>query len=158
VPDETTPGKFTPEITLRGLAGRPANWKNGSVMNMEQTSRMEHPGPSFRGAPAGRRERAFELSLPALVSGQDASGRRFEERTDISSISAQEVSFRLKTRILVGSKVVLNLDVPRTLILEKPLRLLLSGSVVSASAEDSRGRRQNVSARLDRAYRLLSNS
>lgn len=96
--------------------------------------------------------------MPALVSGQDASGRRFEERTDISSISAQEVSFRLKTRILVGSRVVLNLDVPRTLILEKPLRLLLSGSVLSASAEDDRGRRQNVSARLDRAYKLLSNS
>ncbi len=119
---------------------------------------MDHPGPSFRGAPAGRRERAFDLSLPALVSGQDASGRRFEERTDISSISAQEVSFRLKTRILVGSKVALNLDVPRTLILEKPLRLLLSGSVVSASAEDGRCRRQNVYARLDRTYKLLSNS
>ncbi len=127
-------------------------------MNTEQTSLTDRPDPSFRGATAGRRERAFDLSLPALVSGQDASGRRFEERTDISSISAQEVSFRLKTRILVGSKLVLNLDVPRTLILEKPLRLLLSGSVVSASAEDGRGRRQNVSALLDRTYKLLTDS
>ena len=127
-------------------------------MNTELASQKDYPGPSFRGAPAGRRERTFDLSLPTLVSGQDASGRRFEERTDISSISAQEVFFGLKTRILVGSRVVLNLDVPRTLILEKPLRLLLSGSVVSASAEDGRARRQNVSAQLDRTYKLLSNS
>jgi hypothetical protein len=127
-------------------------------MNTEQSSLRDHPGPSFRGATGVRRERAFDLSLLALVSGQDASGRRFEERTDISSISAQEVSFQLKTRVLVGSKLVLNLDVPRTLILEKPLRLLLSGSVVSASAEDGRGRRQNISALLDRTYKLLSNS
>lgn len=116
------------------------------------------PGHSLSAATAGKRERAFDLSLPALVSGQDASGKRFEERTDISSISAQEVFFRLKTRILIGSKLVLNLDVPRTLILEKPLRLLLSASVVSASAEDGRGSRQNVSALLDRTYKLLSNS
>jgi hypothetical protein len=127
-------------------------------MNTEQASQRTHPGPSFRSTPTGRRERAFDLSLPVLVSGQDASGRRFEERTDISSISAQEVSFRLRTRILVGSKIVLNLEVPRTLILEKPLRLLLSGSVVSASAEDVRGRRQNISAWLDRTYKFLSNS
>jgi hypothetical protein len=127
-------------------------------MNTEQASLRERPGPPFRGATGVRRERAFDLSLPARVSGQDASGRHFEERTDISSISAQEVSFQLKTRVLVGSKLILNLDVPRTLILEKPLRLLLSGSVVSASAEDGRGRRQNVSALLDRTYKLLSNS
>lgn len=128
-------------------------------MNSEQANRGEDLRASFSGAvPAGRRERAFELVLPALVSGADASGKRFEERTDISSISAQEVSFPLKTRLLVGAKVLLNLDVPRTLILEKPLRLLLSGSVVSARAEDGRGKRQSVAARLDRTYKLVSNS
>ncbi len=128
-------------------------------MNTEQAAQGEDLRASFRGAAsAGRRERAFDLILPALVSGEDASGKRFEERTDISSISAQEVSFPLKTRLLVGSKVLINLDVPRTLILEKPLRLLLSGSVVSARAEDGRGKRQSVAARLDRTYKLLSNS
>ena len=127
-------------------------------MNTEQTSSMDAAGAPFRGSAASRRERAFDLSLAAVVSGVDAAGRRFEERTDISTISAQEVDFALRTRVLVGSKVLLNLEVPRTLILEKPLRLLLSGSVVSASADDDRGRRQRVSARLDRAYRLITDS
>ncbi len=128
-------------------------------MNTEQSTQRNEPGPSVRGASlSGRRERTFEFSLPILVSGEDASGKPFEERTDISSISAQEVFFPLKTRLLVGSKLVLNLDVPRTLILEKPLRLLLSGSVVSARAEQGRVRRQHIAARLDRSYKLLSNS
>jgi hypothetical protein len=128
-------------------------------MNTERTDPRDDPGTSFRGAShAGRRERAFELSLPALVSGEDASGKPFEERTDISSISAQEVSFPLKTRLLVGSKLVLNLAVPRTLILERPLRLLLSGSVVSARADQGRVKRQSVAARLDKTYKLQSNS
>jgi hypothetical protein len=123
-------------------------------MNTEQTV----SGAAYRTPAPARRERAFDLALAAVVSGLDAAGRRFEERTDISSISAEEVAFALRTRVLIGSKVVLNLDVPRTLILEKPLRLLLSGSVVSASADDDRGRRQRVAARLDRAYRLVTNS
>ena len=128
-------------------------------MNAEQVPQGNETGPSFRDASSsGRRERAFELSLPAVVSGEDASGKPFEERTDILSISAQEVFFPLKTRLLVGSKLVLNLDVPRTLILEKPLRLLLSGSVVSAHAEQGRAKRQHIAARLDRTYKLLSNS
>lgn len=107
---------------------------------------------------AGKRERAFDLSLPARVTGLDAVGRRFEERTEICSISAQEASFRLQTRLLIGSKVLLHLEVPRTLILEKPLRLMLSGTVVFVKSEDSRGKKQYVSARLDRGYKLQSNS
>lgn len=107
---------------------------------------------------AGKRERAFDLSLPARVTGLDAVGRRFEERTEICSISAQEASFRLQTRLLIGSKILLHLDVPRTLILEKPLRLMLSGTVVLVKSEDSRGKKQYVSARLDRGYKLQSNS
>lgn len=107
---------------------------------------------------AGKRERAFDLSLPARVTGLDAVGRRFEERTEICSISAQEASFRLQTRLLIGSKILLHLDVPRTLILEKPLRLMLSGTVVFVKSEDSRGKKQYVSARLDRGYKLQSNS
>ncbi len=64
----------------------------------------------------------------------------------------------MKTRLLIGCKLVLNLDVPRTLILEKPLRLLLSGAVVSVRAEQGRAKRQYIVARLDRTYKLLSNS
>jgi hypothetical protein len=59
---------------------------------------------------------------------------------------------------MIGSKVLLNLDIPRTIILEKPLRLLLSGTVVFVKSEDSRSRKQYLAARLDRGYKLQSNS
>jgi len=110
------------------------------------------------GLRTGKRERAFDLSLPARVTGLDAVGRKFEERTEICSISAQEASFRLQTRLLLGSKIALNLDVPMTIILEKPLRLLLSGTVVFVKSEDAQGKKQYLAARLDRSYKLQSNS
>lgn len=114
---------------------------------------------SIQGASRARKkERAFDLSLPARVTGLDAVGRKFEERTEICSISAQEASFRLQTRLLIGSKVLLNLDIPRTIILERPLRLLLSGTVAFVKSEDSLGKWQYLAARLDRGYKLQSNS
>ena len=106
----------------------------------------------------GKRERAFDLFLPARVTGLDARGREFEEQTEICSISAEEASFRLQTRLLIGSKVLLSLEVPRTIILEKPLRLVLSGTVVFVKSEDTLGKKQYLAARLDPGYKLQSNS
>lgn len=115
--------------------------------------------PSFQGAAkAGKRERVFELSLPALVKGLEAAGRRFEEQTSVCAISAQEASFRLKSRLLIGSKVVIALDIPRTLILEKPLRMVLTGAVFYVRLEaGSNGQNQFVSVNLERGFRLLPN-
>ncbi len=111
--------------------------------------------PSTQGtAKAGKRERTFELSLPALVKGLDATGRRFEQRTQINSISAQEVSFKLKSPVVIGAKVTLAMDIPRTLILEKPLRLLVKGAVVHACSAEENGKNQLVTVRLDRSFRL----
>jgi hypothetical protein len=114
---------------------------------------------SSQGAPrAGKRERSFELSLPALVKGLDATGRKFEEKTSISGISAQEVSLRLKARLLIDSRVTLFVDVPRTLILESPLRLVLSGAVVYVRLEEQDDKTQFIVVRLDRTFRLHPNS
>jgi hypothetical protein len=122
---------------------------------LDMTTAKAFYDPSIQGAAwAGKRERVFELSLPALVKGVDARGRRFEERTDICSISAQEVSFRLNARLLIGAKMTVALDVPRTLILENPLRLLITGLVVHVQSETQNGKCQFVSLRLDRAFRL----
>jgi hypothetical protein len=82
------------------------------------------------------------------------AGKRFEERTEIFSISAQEVSFRLNARLLIGAKMTVTLDVPRTLILESPLRLLVTGLVVHVRSESQNGKCQFVSLRLDRTFRL----
>jgi len=114
--------------------------------------------PSTPGASrAGKRERSFELSLPALVKGLDARGKRFEERTMACAISAQELSFRLNARLLLGSKMTVSLDVPRTLILESPLRLLVTGPVVYVRSETENGKSQYVTVHLDRRFRLQPN-
>jgi hypothetical protein len=115
--------------------------------------------PSTQGASrAGKRERSFELSLPALVKGLDAAGRRFEERTAVCGISAQQVSFRLKARLTIDSRVTLFLDIPRTLILESPLRMVLSGAIVYVRYEEKNEKPQFLVARLDRGFRLHPNS
>ena len=114
--------------------------------------------PSTQGAAkAGKRERTFELSLPALVKGLDARGKRFEEQTRICAISAQEVSVRLNTRLLIGYKMTISLDVPRTLILESPLRLMVTGIVTYVRSETEDGKSQYVSVYLDRSFRLQPN-
>src|SRR5512137_2851703 len=115
--------------------------------------------PSTQGAArVGKRERSFELSLPALVKGLDATGRKFEERTSVCGISAQEVSFRLKARLMIDSRVTLFLDIPRALILEIPLRMVLSGSVVYVRLEEKAPKPQYIAVRLDRSFRLHPNS
>jgi hypothetical protein len=113
------------------------------IVNMERTS---------------KKEKSFDLTLPAVVTGMDATGHKFEEKTRLAAISSQEVCFHLGTRLLIGSKILLSLDVPRTIILEKPLRLSLSGDVVSVRSEDERAKVQFILARLDRAYKLTSAS
>lgn len=117
------------------------------------------PSPSTQGpAGAGKKERTFDLSLPALIKGLDAAGRKFEERNAVCAISAQEVSFRLKARLIIDSRVTLFLDIPRTLILENPLRMVLSGAVVYVRFEEGNGKLQFVVARLDRGFHLHPNN
>lgn len=130
-----------------------------SKMPVEMDIAKSFHEPSFQGAAkAGKRERIFELSLPALVKGFAAAGPRFEEQTSVCAISAQEVSFRLKSRLLIGSKIVIAMDIPRTLILENPLRMVLSGAVFYVRFEaGANGQNQFVSVRLDRGFRLLPN-
>ncbi len=102
-----------------------------------------------------RRERAFELSLPGTVRGTDALGRRFEERTSTCSLSAQEATFRLNAPLLIGAKINLALEVPRTLILEKPMKLQVSGSVVYVRSEIGNGKVQLAIVRLERGFKLI---
>jgi len=104
----------------------------------------------------GKRERAFELSLPAHVTGMDVQENKFKEKTQLLSISAEEATLWLRSRVAVGSKLDLDLEIPKTLILESHLRLQLSGTVTLAQEEPSRtGKKRLVSVRLDRKFKLL---
>ncbi len=109
---------------------------------------------ALKAPPMRKRERTFELTLPALVSGVDAAGRAFQEQTEILVISSQEASFLLGARLHVGTRLVLALDVPRTLILERPLRLSLSGTVGRLRQEQPEDDRQQVFLELDGGFKI----
>ena len=70
------------------------------------------------------------------VTGINAGGQEFEEITDLSSISSQEAVFWLKNKVTIGSKLVLSLNVPKTLILENQLNLIVSGEVTDFKSEN----------------------
>jgi hypothetical protein len=126
----------------------------GDDMNVkEETSK-----PSIQGVTRdGKRERAFELSLPAVVTGIDKSDNRIREKAVIISISSEEATVRLRSRVEPGLKLKLALEIPKTLILQNQLRLHLTGTVASDPADGllRPGRKQDVLLRLDRKFRLL---
>jgi len=105
-----------------------------------------------------RRERHFELCLPVLVRGTNAKGEEFKEKTKIASISAQEASFWLKNKVTVGTNVNLSLDVPKTLVLESHLNLLVSGEVIYVQTGVNNKRLQLITLQLDKLFKIQSNS
>ncbi|MGB7295954.1 MAG: hypothetical protein WBC70_10230 [Candidatus Aminicenantales bacterium] len=123
--------------------------------NMED--KQESLKPSIHGASkAGKRERAFELSLPALVTGLDVMENRFREKTLISSISAEEATIWLRSQVTIGAKLDIALDIPKTLILENSLKLQLSGTVKLTQTDSTRtGKKLLVSLQLDKRFKLL---
>lgn len=113
--------------------------------------------PSIHGAAKdGKRERAFELSLPALVTGLDVLENRFREKTLVTSISSEEATVWLRSQVPIGAKLDISLDIPKTLILESSLKLHLTGTVLLIQTSSARnGKKQLVSLRLDRKFKLL---
>lgn len=105
---------------------------------------------------AVRRERSFKLSFPILVTGIDAYGNKFQESTELSSISSQEAIFWLNSGVTIGSQLNLTLDIPKTLILEDQLKLIISGNVVYVKAEANKKKKQLISVQLDKNYKINS--
>ncbi len=99
-------------------------------------------------------ERAFKLSLPALVAGINSTGNSFEERTTLQSISSQEACFSLSTRVNRNSKLFISLDVPKTLILENHLILSLSGAPIHIKTEKDKKKKHLIRIQLDRSYKI----
>jgi hypothetical protein len=102
-----------------------------------------------------KRERSFELCLPALVKGFDAAEREFLEHTEVSSLSAQEAVLCLRAKVMIGTKLLLCLRVPQTFHLEKRFDLCLSGTVAFVKADVSiKTKNQLVSVKLDRNFHV----
>ena len=125
-----------------------------TIQTKMRTERLTHK-PSIQGAAkVSKRERSFELSLPALVSGSDVKGNEFEEDTKILSISSQNALFWLKSRVLIGTPLCVCLKVPKTIILENQLHLVVSGTVKLVQANTNKKNNQLVSIQLDRTFKI----
>jgi len=86
----------------------------------------------------------------------DALDNKFREKTQVLSISSEEATVWLRSRVMLGSKLDLALDIPKTLILENHLKLRLSGTVILMNNDSARvGKKQLVSLRLDKKFQLL---
>lgn len=99
-------------------------------------------------------EKDLELFLPAIVSGINAEGKAFSEKTELTSMSALKAHFGLKSKVTLGTKLNVILDIPKTLILENHLKLRVSGDVIYAKADSSEGTKQQISIRLDRTFKI----
>lgn len=100
-----------------------------------------------------KRERLFKLSLSADVKGLDASGQLINEGTCLKAISSQHATFPLQARVLIGCYLQLSLKIPRTLILENPLFLNISGRVIlvrKGKDDDS----QYITLQLKRSFNI----
>ena len=125
-----------------------------TIQTKMRTERLSHK-PSIQGAAkVSKRERSFELSLPTLVSGIDDKGDEFNEDTKILSISAQNALFWLKSKVLIGTPLNLSLQIPKTIILENRLNLMVSGKVVLVQGNTNNKNSQLVSMQLERAFKI----
>ncbi len=111
--------------------------------------------PSYQSAfKDTKRERIFELSLPALINGIDAVGKEFQEYTELISLSSQEAIFKLDSKVIIGSKLCMSLDIPKTLFLENQLKLEMSGNVRFVKAEHNDSKKQLIILRLNKNYKI----
>lgn len=100
-------------------------------------------------------EQQFKLSLPALVKGINAHGKKFEEKTKLHSISSQKAIFWLDSKVTIGSLLDISLDIPKTLILETPLKLQISGKVNFVQKnKQNKNKTQLISLHLHKRFQI----
>ncbi len=94
----------------------------------------------------------FNLPLPTLVSGQDAAGRAFQERTVLFYISNSGASFNLRSVPAPGARLKLVIDLPPSLAEDKRLKLVIYGRVALVEPPEPRSDRRRISLRLESRY------
>ncbi len=105
--------------------------------------------------PQSADEKNFDFFLPAVVSGIDAGGIEFKEKTEISSMSSLEAHFGLRTKVTIGTKLNVVLNIPKTFILENQLKLRISGDVITARADEDLESKHLISIDLDKTYKIF---
>jgi len=99
-----------------------------------------------------RKDQVFNLPLPTVVEGRDATGRSFQEKTVLFYISHHGASFNMANSITLGSKLKLIIDLPPSLSDDQNLKLVINGKVVLVEANQSQYSRQRVSLRFENKY------
>lgn len=99
-------------------------------------------------------EKVFEMFLPTLVMGMDAFGSHFQEKTELSRINSRKAVFTLRSRVTIGTALKLMLDIPKTLILENQLKLILTGKVDFVQLKSDSDGQQIIKIGLDKKYHI----
>jgi len=131
---------------------------SAKLTNVMQTEKISNHSLADKSPQLSQGERSFELTLPVLVTGMDALGSMFEENTRLSSISSKEAVFYLERKVLIGTKLNLSLLIPKTLILENNLLLLVTGEVTCAGSDIKTQGRQAVSTQLNRHFKIQAST
>jgi hypothetical protein len=69
-------------------------------------------------------------------------------------MSALIAHFGLKSKVTIGTKLIVVLNIPKTLILENQLKLKISGNVIFAKADEDLGSKPQISINLDKTYKI----
>ncbi len=103
-----------------------------------------------------KRERIFELSLPALVKGKNAYGEEFQEKTLIFTLSSETASFNLSQPVVLGTTLWLEMEIPQTILLQTKLKMELKGEVnrLLAASNGQKANRQTVFLKLSSRYTI----
>jgi hypothetical protein len=104
------------------------------------------------GGKAERKDQIFNLPLPTVVEGRDASGRPFQEKTVLFYISYQGASFNLASPVVLGSRLKLIIDLPPSLSEDQSLKLIINGRVALVEVNHAHRTRQRVSLRFENKY------
>jgi len=97
-------------------------------------------------------EPGFTFPLPTRVQGVNARGQEFTEETVLSSINHHGSTFFLKSRVNVGERLRLVIDLPEKLAAGSELKLVIKGKVTQIEAADPLATAQKVVVVFDSKY------
>lgn len=99
-----------------------------------------------------REEFRLEIPLSAIIEGSFVNGHSFSEKTLIHNISSTGAYFELEALVTVGTKLILQIDLPSSLSKEKKLHLSLKGQVVRLEETGENGKKQGVALNFDEEF------
>jgi hypothetical protein len=117
-------------------------------------ARAKQPRPPASGP--RRREWRFLLPLTAIVEGALPDGTKFRERARLDNISSGGAFFQLAAGIIVGSKFVLFIDLPKSSTEGRKLQLKVRGKAVRLEPPASQGQKRGVAGRFSKDFGFVA--